>query len=64
MYIINPKGVLVYEGAIDDKPSVDPNDIKSSMNYVSSALDQVMNGKTVAVKATQPYGCSVKYAKK
>ena len=64
MYIINPQGVLVYAGAIDDKPSVDPEDIKSSMNYVSSALDQAMSGKAIAVKTTQPYGCGVKYAKK
>lgn len=64
MYIINPEGTLVYAGAIDDKPSVDPEDIKTSMNYVSSALDQAMSGKAIAVKTTQPYGCGVKYQKK
>ncbi len=64
MYLINPKGKLVYAGAIDDKPSVNSDDIKGSVNFISAALDNVMNGKEVAVKATQPYGCSVKYSKK
>lgn len=64
MYIINPKGQLVYAGAIDDTPSVDPADIPNSTNYIAAALDAAMNGKEIAVKATQPYGCSVKYDKK
>lgn len=64
MYVIDPKGVLIYAGAIDDKPTVDPADIPSSVNYVNAALDAAMAGKEVAVKATQPYGCGVKYDKK
>jgi peroxiredoxin len=64
MYIIDPKGVLIYAGAIDDKPTVDPADIPSSVNYVTATLEAAMAGKEVAVKATQPYGCSVKYDKK
>lgn len=64
MYVVNPEGVLVYAGAIDDNPSPKPEVIASSTNYVSAALNQAMAGKTVKVSATQPYGCSVKYAKK
>ena len=64
MYVVNPDGLLVYAGAIDDNPSPKPEVIASSMNYVSAALDQAMAGKAVKVSATQPYGCSVKYAKK
>jgi peroxiredoxin len=62
MYIINPQGTLVYQGAIDDKPSTELNDVKSAKNYVRSALDAVMGGQTVALTSTRPYGCSVKYA--
>jgi peroxiredoxin len=61
MYIINPEGVLIYNGAIDDKPSTNPADIDSAKNFVRSALDEAMAGKAVTVSATQPYGCSVKY---
>ena len=64
MYIINPKGILVYKGAIDNKRSTDLADVKTATNYVKGALDAVMAGKTVPTTATQPYGCSVKYASK
>ena len=61
MYIIDPKGVLMYNGAIDDHPTPNPGDIPSSRNYVTSALQEAMAGKPVSEAATRPYGCSVKY---
>ena len=64
MYIIDPNGILVYKGAIDNKRSTDLADVKIATNYVKAALDAVMAGKTVPTTATQPYGCSVKYASK
>jgi peroxiredoxin len=64
MFIIDPKGILVYKGAIDNKRSTDLADVKTATNYVKGALDAVMTGKTVPTSATQPYGCSVKYASK
>jgi peroxiredoxin len=64
MYVIDPSGVLVYKGAIDNKRSTDLADVKTATNYVKGALEAVMAGKTVATTATQPYGCSVKYASK
>jgi peroxiredoxin len=64
MYIIDPKGILVYKGAIDNKRSTNLDDVKTATNYVQGALDAVMAGKTAPTTATQPYGCSVKYASK
>lgn len=61
MYIIDPNGVLIYNGAIDDHPTSDQSDIPSSRNYVSVALQEAMSGKKVTDPATRPYGCSVKY---
>ena len=61
MYIIDPQGTLIYNGAIDDHPTPDQSDIASSKNYVSLALEEAMSGKPVADPATRPYGCSVKY---
>jgi len=61
MFVIDPAGNLIYNGAIDDKPSADPADVASATNYVRSALDQALAGKPVTTTATQPYGCSVKY---
>lgn len=61
MFIIDPNGVLIYNGAIDDHPTSDEADIPSSKNYVSAALQEAMAGKKVSDAATRPYGCSVKY---
>lgn len=61
LFVIDPKGALIYQGAIDDIPSTDTADVKTAKNYVSAALDAAMNGKPVAVPATKSYGCSVKY---
>src|SRR5262249_34328106 len=61
MYIIDPNGTLIYNGAIDAHPTSDPSDIKSSKNYVSTALGEALAGKPVTDSATRPYGCSVKY---
>jgi len=62
MFIINPQGQLIYNGAIDDRPTSDASDINGAKNYVSEALQEAMAGQQVAVTSTRPYGCSVKYA--
>jgi thioredoxin-related protein len=61
MFIIDPNGTLIYNGAIDDHPTSDQSDIASSKNYVSTALQEAMGGQPVKEAATRPYGCSVKY---
>ena len=61
MYIIDPRGKVVYNGAIDDKRSTNPEDVKTSKNYVSAALDEMKAGKPISVATTTPYGCTVKY---
>jgi len=61
MYIIDKDGKLVYAGGIDDKATTDVDDIKTAKNYVSAALDELLNGKQVTTQSSTPYGCSVKY---
>ena len=61
MYIIGPNGKLIYDGAIDNKPTPDPEDIPTATNYVKAALDESMAGRPVTVATSRPYGCSVKY---
>ena len=63
MFVINPQGQVIYEGAIDDKPTPEESDIAGATNYVSAALKEAMAGKPVAVAASRPYGCSVKYSR-
>jgi alkyl hydroperoxide reductase subunit AhpC len=62
MFVINPSGVLIYDGAIDDKPTTDLEDVPVATNYVSQALEEAMAGKPVTMATSRPYGCSVKYA--
>jgi peroxiredoxin len=62
VFVIDAKGVLVYAGGIDDKPSTDQADIATAKNFVSAALAEVMAGKAVTTATSQPYGCAVKYA--
>jgi peroxiredoxin len=62
MYLIDPKGLLVYAGGIDDKRSANPEDVKTAKNFVRVALGEALAGKPVSTPSATPYGCSVKYA--
>jgi len=61
IFIIDPKGMLVYAGGIDSIASARPDDIKSATNYVNQALGEAFGGKPISTASTRPYGCSVKY---
>lgn len=61
MFVIDPAGQVVYEGAIDDIPSAKVEDLKTAKNLVAAALADVKAGRKVTVAYSQPYGCSVKY---
>jgi peroxiredoxin len=61
MFVIDPAGKIVYQGALDDRPTPDPASLKGADNYVSDALNAAMAGKPVAVAVTKPYGCAVHY---
>ena len=61
LYIIDPKGVLVYAGGIDSIASARAEDVKTATNYVNQALAEAFGGKPISAAATKPYGCSIKY---
>ncbi|MEJ8852094.1 redoxin domain-containing protein [Variovorax rhizosphaerae] len=61
LFIIDPKGVLVYAGGIDSIASSRPDDIARATNYVNQALGEAFGGKPISAAATRAYGCSVKY---
>lgn len=61
MYIVDKDGILVYQGAIDNRPTKDPRDIPGATNYIQVAMDELLAGQKVSLGATQPYGCSIKY---
>lgn len=59
MYIVDPEGVLRYEGAIDNAPMGKASG--NFVNHVTKALGELKAGKPVSTPRTKPYGCSVKY---
>ena len=61
LYIIDPKGLLVYAVGIDNKPTANPADVATATNHVKVALAETLAGKPVSQATTRPYGCSVKY---
>ena len=65
IFIINDKGALVYEGAVDNSPDGEgesPSDGKL-VSYVDKALADLAAKRAVATPRTDAYGCTVKYAK-
>ncbi len=62
MYLIDNNGLLVYAGAIDDRPTTRRADVLGARNYVRAALEDVAAGRAVKTPVTRAYGCTVKYA--
>ena len=61
IFIIDKKGKLAYQGAIDNAPL---GFLRSGkyVNYVDRALEELTTGRPVSIKRTIPYGCRIKYA--
>lgn len=61
MFVIGPTGAVLYQGAIDDRPSARPASLEGANNYVRAALADIRAGRAVQTAETTPYGCTVKY---
>jgi peroxiredoxin len=61
MYLIDPDGILVYQGAIDSIRSTKPEDVAKAENYLKAAYESSKAGEPIANATTVAYGCSVKY---
>jgi len=61
MYVVDPKGTVIYAGAIDDKRSANSADVKSATNHVAAALTDARAGRPITTAASGAYGCSIKY---
>jgi len=62
MYVVDKSGLLVYAGAIDDRPTTRRSDVQGAQNYVREALQAVNAGQPVKTPVTRAYGCTVKYS--
>ena len=60
MFVIDPKGVLIYAGAITDDRNFDKGD--KAKNYVVDAVRASVSEGATPPAAVRPWGCGVKYA--
>ncbi len=63
MMVIDPKGTLVYRGAIDNSPDGEGESAPGGklVSYVDAAVADLGAGRPIATTETKAYGCSVKY---
>jgi len=61
IFLIDPAGKLIYQGAIDSIRSTRSADVTKAENYLNAALVSDQAGQAIAMPSTTPYGCSVKY---
>jgi len=62
IFIIDTKGNIAYNGAIDNAPLGKVPEGEKLVNYVDKALEELAP-KPVSIAKTKPYGCTVKYKK-
>jgi peroxiredoxin len=62
MFVIDPKGEIVYSGAISDNPTMNAREARAARNYVRAALEDLAAGRKVATASTRPFGCTVAYS--
>lgn len=58
-FLFNKDGKLVYHGAIDDNPT--ESDVKRK--HLLTAMEEMLNGKEIAVTKTRSVGCGIKRIK-
>jgi peroxiredoxin len=61
MFVVDPRGVLIYNGAFDDRRESDRVPTPEGRNFVDEALTSAMAGRSVETPVTTPYGCAVPY---
>lgn len=61
LVIMDEKRDVLYAGAIDDKPTANPADLKTAHNLVLAAFEDIDAGRPVQISYQTPYGCTVKY---
>jgi len=60
VFLLNPKGTLVYRGAVDDDQDVK----KVTKAHLRNALDSVLADKPVETTTTKQFGCTIKWKPK
>jgi hypothetical protein len=62
MFIVGPKGDVLYAGAISDNATLSAAEARKSKNFVRAALEDLAAGRKVATPAARPFGCTIAYS--
>lgn len=62
MFVIDPKGEIVYSGAISDNPTMSASETRAARNYVRAALEDLAAERKIATASTRPFGCTIAYS--
>lgn len=62
MFIVDPKGELVYSGAISDNATRSAKEARTAKNFVRAALEDLAAGRRIATPSTRPFGCTIAYS--
>lgn len=57
LFVVDRRGKLAYEGAIDDQTW---NIHVPTKNYLTTVLDALVAGKATPITASTPFGCTIK----
>jgi peroxiredoxin len=61
LFVIDTRGEIAYDGALDNDPR-GRKDAEKRVDFLADALDSVLRDHPVANHTNRSYGCSVKYA--
>lgn len=70
LFVVNPEGVLVYRGGLDNapigkvdaaRPILPTSKAGEVVSYVDAALEDLKGARALRLPDTPPYGCTVKY---
>lgn len=61
IFIIDPQGLLIYMGGMDDLPTTRAGDVDGATDFVGEAIDQALAGEPITRPVTRAYGCPIVY---
>ena len=56
VFVIQPDGLIIYQGAVDDRSFVRP---EPTVNYLDAAVEALLAGAYPQVAETPAYGCTI-----
>ena len=56
VFLVNPQGVVVYQGAVDDRSF---RQQVATQNYLDSAVEALLKGDSISPAETPAYGCAI-----